>query len=93
MIKSFKDSNTAKIWSRRYTKAHSKDLQNATLLKLLIIDSATDLNDLRVPPANRLEKLTGNRADYYSIRVNKQWRICFTWKNGDAYDVELIDYH
>lgn len=93
MIKSFKDSNTAKIWSRHYIKAHSKDLQNATLLKLLIIDSATDLNDLRVPPANRLEKLTGNRAGYYSIRVNKQWRICFTWKNGDAYDVELIDYH
>ena len=93
MIKSFKDSNTAKICSRPNTTPPSKELQNATLLKLLIIDSATDLNDLRVPPANRLEKLTGNRADYYSIRVNKQWRISFTWKNGDAYDVELIDYH
>ena len=59
----------------------------------MIIHNAQDLNDLRVPPGNRLERLKGDRRDLYSIRINNQWRICFDWYNGDAYDVEIVDYH
>ncbi len=63
------------------------------LRKLLIIDAATDVNDLRIPPGNRLEKLRGEHNDQYSIRINNQWRICFNWKNNDTYNIEIIDYH
>lgn len=63
------------------------------LRKLVVVDSAEQLDDLRIPPGNRLEKLRGDRAGQHSIRVNEQWRICFRWKDGDAYDVEIIDYH
>lgn len=68
-------------------------MQRTALRKLLMIDAAVDLQDLRIPPANRLEKLKGLRAHQYSIRINDQWRVCFSWKDGHAYDVEITDYH
>jgi len=69
------------------------DIQQRAMHKLLMLDAAATLDFLRVPPANRLEALTGNRAGQHSIRINDQWRICFVWKEGDAYDVEIVDYH
>lgn len=69
------------------------DIQQVALRKLRMINNARDLNDLRIPPANRLEKLKGDRKGRHSIRINDQWRICFIWKGGDAYDVEITDYH
>ena len=71
----------------------SLDLQRRAQAKLMILNNARDLNDLRVPPGNRLEALSGNRAGQYSIRINEQWRICFVWDHGDAADVEIVDYH
>jgi len=70
-----------------------RDIQQVALRKLRMINNAKNLNDLRIPPANRLEKLIGDREGQYSIRINDQWRICFTWQEGDAYDVEITDYH
>lgn len=93
MIKSFRDGDTEKIWHRHYVKSLSQELAQTARRKLIMIDQATTLNTLRVPPSNHLEKLSGDRAGQYSIRVNKQWRICFNWENGNAYNVELIDYH
>ena len=69
------------------------DVQRVALRKLRMLDAATELDDLRVPPANRLEKLKGDRKGQHSIRVNRQWRICFRWRSGDAYHVEIVDYH
>ena len=68
-------------------------MQKAALRKLLVVDAATSLEDLRLPPGNRLEKLSGNRSGQHSIRINEQWRICFKWEQGDAFDVEIVDYH
>nr|WP_241893529.1 type II toxin-antitoxin system RelE/ParE family toxin [Magnetofaba australis] len=68
-------------------------IKQTALRKLKMLDSAGDLNDLRIPPANRLEALSGDRQGQHSIRINQQWRICFCWRNGDAYDVEIVDYH
>ncbi len=68
-------------------------MQRVALRKLLMVDAALTINDLRVPPANRLEQLKGNRRGQQSIRINDQWRICFLWHQGDAYDVEIVDYH
>ena len=68
-------------------------MQKAALRKLRMLDAATSIDDLRVPPGNRLERLRGDRAGQYSIRVNRQWRICFRWETGDAHDVEIVDYH
>jgi len=68
-------------------------VQRTALRKLRMLDAATTLDDLRVPPANRLEKLKGDRAAQHSIRINRQWRVCFTWRLGNAYDVEIVDYH
>ena len=68
-------------------------MQKAALRKLLVVDAATSLEDLRLPPGNRLEKLSGNRNGQHSIRINEQWRICFKWEQGDAFDVEIVDYH
>jgi proteic killer suppression protein len=93
MIQSFRDRRTESIFRRESVKGVHKDVQRATLRKLLIIDAAEALEDLRVPPGNRLEKLFGNRKGQYSIRVNDQWRICFAWSAGDAHQVELTDYH
>jgi len=93
MIKSFTDKKTEQIFSRAFAKGFSKELCHLALRKLLLVDAAVSLDDLRVPPGNRLEKLTGDRQGQYSIRINKQWRICFEWAEGDAYEVEIVDYH
>lgn len=93
MITSFRDTHTEKVFRRERAKGLSENVQRAALRKLLIIDAAESLDDLRVPPGNRLEKLKGDRKDQYSIRVNVQWRICFKWSGGDAYEVEITDYH
>mgnify|MGYP002085227061 CR=1 FL=1 len=93
MIESFKDKDTQKIWEEIYTKKFPKDIQRVGLRKLILIHRAKDINDLRVPPGNRLEQLSGNRKGQYSIRLNDQWRVCFFWNNGSASEVELVDYH
>jgi toxin HigB-1 len=93
MIKSFRDRRTEGIFRRERIKGLDHSVQRACLRKLLIIEAAGSVEDLRVPPGNRLEKLVGDRKGQYSIRVNNQWRICFGWEDADAYDVELTDYH
>ena len=93
MIKSFKDSDTESIFRRNRVNRFSVELQRQTQRKLGILNSAVDLNDLRIPPGNRLEKLSGNRDGQHSIRVNEQWRICFVWEGSHAWGVELTDYH
>jgi proteic killer suppression protein len=93
MIQGFRDSRTAKVFRRERVKGLSLEVQRAALRKLLIIDAAESLDDLRVPPGNRLEKLRGDRQGQHSIRVNDQWRICFQWRNPNATDVEIVDYH
>ncbi|MDD4995942.1 MAG: type II toxin-antitoxin system RelE/ParE family toxin [Patescibacteria group bacterium] len=93
MIKSFKSKETEKIFNRNYSLKFPLTIQKTALRKLLIIDASVIINDLRVPPANHLEQLKGNRRGQYSIRINDQWRICFKWRQSDAYDVEIINYH
>ena len=93
MIRSFRDKETERIWIRQRVRKLDDGTQRITLRKLLILDAAEVLGDLRVPPGNRLEKLKGDRAGSYSIRVNQQWRICFKWSDTGAEDVELVDYH
>ncbi len=93
VIRSFRDKDTEAIWHRRYVKKLSPELSRLTHNKLVLINAAESINDLRVPPGNRLEKLSGNRAGQYSVRVNDQWRICFTWSGAGAGNVELVDYH
>ena len=93
MIKSFADKETERIFNREVSRRFSSDIQRKARIKLEVLDAADSLGDLRVPPSNRLEKLTGDRAGQHSIRVNIQWRICFVWQDGDAYDVEMVDYH
>jgi proteic killer suppression protein len=93
MIKSFKDKETEKIFHRQVSRKLPRDIQQVALRKLRMLNRATSLIDLRVPPNNRLEKLKGTRTGQYSIRINDQWRICFVWEEVDAYDVEIVDYH
>jgi proteic killer suppression protein len=95
MIASFKDEETELIWKGRFSKKIKLPVQlhNVARRKLRMIAAATTLETLRVPPHNRLEALKGNREGQWSIRINDQWRICFKWKNGNAFDVEIIDYH
>ncbi len=93
MIRSFGDKETEKIWEGIVSKKLPFDIQNVARRKLRMINSSQDINDLRIPPANRLEKLKGNLSSFYSIRINKQWRIIFEWKNDDAYEVKIVDYH
>ena len=93
MIRSFRDRETGKIFRGEVPSKLDRAVQRAAMRKLLIVNAAVSLSDLRVPPGNRLEKLTGNRAGQYSIRINDQWRVCFRWQDGDAYDVEIVDYH
>ena len=93
MIKSFRDKETEKIFNRHLSKKLPQNIQPLARRKLVILDSATDLDTLRVPPGNRLEALKGDRKGQHSIRINDQWRICFKWRSGDAYDVEIADYH
>ena len=90
---SFRDKGTERVWNRQRLRSLDENTQRLSLRKLLILDAAEALSDLMVPPGNRLEKLQGDRADMYSIRVNRQWRICFRWTIGGAEDVELVDYH
>jgi proteic killer suppression protein len=92
MIKGFRCKETEKVFQRRYTRKFS-GIQRIALRKLLILDAAGSLDDLRVPPANRLEKLAGDRKGQHSIRANDQWRVCFRWRAGHAYEVEIVDYH
>ncbi|NEW60761.1 type II toxin-antitoxin system RelE/ParE family toxin [Sulfurovum sp. bin170] len=93
MIKTFRCKETRKVYERQFSKKLPHEIQRVAYRKLLMIDSAIDVEDLRVPPANRLEKLSGDREGQYSIRVNKQFRICFIWQDGFALDVEIVDYH
>jgi proteic killer suppression protein len=93
MIKSFGDAETAKVFDRRYSRRLPGDIQAVALRKLRMLNNVAGLADLRSPPGNRLERLSGDRAGQYSIRINDQWRICFAWRSGDAYEVEICDYH
>ena len=93
MIRSFRDRETERIFRRERSRRFGAAVSRLALRKLLMLDAAEALVDLRVPPGNRLEKLRGDRAGQYSIRINDQWRICFTWRDGDAYNVEIVDYH
>lgn len=93
MIVDFGDKETAKIWLGERVKGFALDLQELSRRKLRMLNNSVDIRDLTIPPANRLEKLKGNWNGYYSIRVNDQWRIVFKWQNGNAYQVQLIDYH
>ena len=93
MIKSFRDKETEKIFNRYFSGKFPKNIQNTARKKLIILDAVTEIEDLRVPPGNRLEALKGDRKGQHSIRINDQWRICFKWKDGDSYDVEITDYH
>ncbi len=93
MIKSFKDRETQQIFTRQRSRRLPPDIQQVAVRKLRMLNNAYALNDLQVPPANRLEKLEGDRAGQYSIRINDRWRVCFAWRDGDAYDVEMVDYH
>lgn len=93
MIKSFADSETEKVFNRQFSKKLPGDIQSVALRKLRMLNNAHAINDLRSPPANRLEKLSGGREGQYSIRINDQYRVCFVWVDGDAHDVEIVDYH
>jgi proteic killer suppression protein len=93
MIKSFADKETGKIFGREVSRKIPLDIQHKARLKLEMLDAAGVLRDLLIPPANRLEKLVGDRKGQHSIRINDQWRICFVWKDTDAYQVEIVDYH
>jgi proteic killer suppression protein len=93
MIKSFADKETEKIFHRFFLSKLPHNIQNIARKKLVILDAVAEIEDLRVPPGNRLEALKGNRDGQHSIRINDQWRICFQWKDGDSYNVEITDYH
>ena len=93
MIRSFRDRDTQAVAERRRVRRLPEDIQRRAQVKLMIISNAEDLNDLRIPPGNRLEALSGDRDGQHSIRINDQWRICFVWSGGNAYEVEIADYH
>ncbi len=93
MIKSFKCAETKKIFSRRFSKKLPQSIQKVAMRKLWMIDAVFSINDLRIPPANHLKLLSPKVHKQYSIRINKQWRVCFKWNNGNAFDLEIIDYH
>ena len=93
MIRSFRSKETEKIFNRHRSRKLPQDIQQIALRKLRMLNRAMTLQDLRVPPANRLEKLGSDRAGQHSVRINDQWRICFEWRDGDAYNVEIMDYH
>lgn len=93
MIRSFKNKETEKLFQRIFSTRLPADIQHIALRKLRMLNRAVTLNDLRIPPANHLEKLIGKRKGQYSIRINDQWRISFKWHHGDVFEVEIIDYH
>jgi proteic killer suppression protein len=92
MIVSFGSKETEMIWKGNWVKKIPSDIQNMGRRKLRMLNNSQDLKDLRIPPSNRLEKLSGNLKDFYSIRINKQWRVIFIWKHGNAAEVEIFDY-
>ncbi len=93
MIISFGNSETEKVWAGTRVKKLPNEIQNIGRRKLRMLNNSINLADLRIPPSNRLEKLSGNFKDFYSIRINDQWRIVFKWNSGSAFEVEIIDYH
>ncbi|TWF76439.1 proteic killer suppression protein [Pseudonocardia hierapolitana] len=93
MIRSFGDAQTERLWRRERVRSIDPRIQRVALRKLVMIDAAVVLDDLRVPPGNRLEALKGDRVGQHSIRINQQWRICFRWTKAGAEDVEIVDYH
>ena len=93
MIRIFRDRETERVFRRERTRTLAPDVQRMAQRKLTVLDAAESLQDLRVPPGNRLEKLSGDREGQHSIRINNQWRICFRWRDRDATDVEIVDYH
>ncbi|WAC58640.1 type II toxin-antitoxin system RelE/ParE family toxin [Brevundimonas sp. SL130] len=93
MIRSFRDRETEKVWNGQRSRRLPGDIQEAALRKLRLLNRSVVLDELRIPPGNRLESLSGDRRGQYSIRINQQWRICFRWRDGGAEDVEICDYH
>ena len=93
MIQSFKSKETEKIFNGRFSAKLPQSMQRLAARKLIMLDAAGELKELRVPPGNRLEALSGDRAGQHSIRINDQWRICFVWREGNAHEVEIVDYH
>lgn len=93
MIRSFADKETEGIFRQERSRRLPGDIQTRALMKLQMLHAAVDVRDLRIPPGNRLEELVGNRAGQWSIRINDKWRVCFRWGAGDAYEVEICDYH
>jgi proteic killer suppression protein len=93
VIKSFADRDTERLFEREPVRKFGSNVQRTALRKLRMLDAVTTVEDLRTPPGNRLEKLRGAREGQHSIRINRQWRICFRWRGGHAYDVEIVDYH
>jgi proteic killer suppression protein len=93
MIRSFNGKDVESVWQGIASRRLPSDIQSVVRRKLRMLNAAAVLDDLRIPPANRLEALKGNRKGQFSIRINDQWRICFRWKDGDVHDVEIVDYH
>ena len=93
MIRSFKSKETEKVWKGEFSKKLPSDIQKIMRRKLRMLNNSTELNDLKIPPSNNLELLKGGRKGQHSIKENDQWRICFEWKDGDCYNVEIVDYH
>ena len=93
VIRSFGDRDAERLFERQRIKRLGPEVQRVALRKLRMLDAAVGLEDLRVPPGNRLERLRGDRAGQHSIRVNDRWRICFRWRNSDAYDIQIVDHH
>ena len=93
MIASFGDKETEKVFLREQSRKLPTDVQRVAQRKLAMLDAADSLQDLRMPSGNRLEKLSGDREGQHSIRINDQWRVCFRWRDGEAHDVEIVDYH
>ena len=93
MIRSFRDKDTEKLFRRERSKAVPPEVQRVALRKLAQVDAAAKIQDLKVPPGNRLEALSRDRKGQFSIRINDQWRVCFVWKDGHAHEVEIVDYH
>ncbi len=93
MIRSFKDKETERVWQGKRSRRLPHKIQASARRKLRMLNNAQSTEDLRIPPANRLEALKGNRRGQHRIRINNQWRVCFVWRDGEAYDVEVVDYH
>lgn len=93
MIKTFANKETAAVYARKPVRRFSPELQRAASIKLTLLNRVADINELRIPPGNRLEKLSGDREGQFSIRITNQWRLCFEWRDGNAWNVEIVDYH